>query len=305
MSRTFTWISALLVAALVAVSDASAEERKGPVDQAVEVDEVVVTASQLNVLAQFLNEAADTTNDRQFARWNSKICPLALGLSERQNTYVQSRVTDLARQVGAEVAEQSCRPNVLILFSAQPEKMLRAAFRAKKLRLPGEQPLAVSRFLSTDRPVRWWHRIEAEALFGESGAIDEEQASPVLRSNGSRIRIPVQGSFRAALIVVDTRKAAGMKFRRLAGYLAMASLGQMDPDADLAGFPTVLNAFSSSKEEAEKFEDLTEWDVAYLRALYSAASDRYGLAQRGEITRRMGRTLKTNSGDEDSGSKWP
>ena len=71
------------------------------------------------------------------------------------------------------------------------------------------------------------------------------------------------------IIVVDVDELNGVQLPQLADYLAMVSLAQMDPRAEVGDFNTVLNVFNRPSVAG-----LTDWDQSYLQAVYSSASRR-------------------------------
>lgn len=65
-------------------------------------------------------------------------------------------------------------------------------------------------------------------------------------------------------------KANGVLLSALMDYAAMVVLAQVDPRADYSDQPTVLNLFN----DPEGVTGMTDWDHAYLQALYLAEPDR-------------------------------
>ena len=66
--------------------------------------------------------------------------------------------------------------------------------------------------------------------------------------------------------VVDAGAMKGFKFEQMADYIAMAGLAEFNLDADFGTAPTILRVFLAPSENGPP--TLTEWDKAYLRALY-------------------------------------
>ncbi|MGE0739916.1 MAG: hypothetical protein AB7O98_01135 [Hyphomonadaceae bacterium] len=163
---------------------------------------------------------------------------------------------------------------------------------------------ALERFASTSRAVRWWHvsrRTTADggqlgdsrsrtgagnraAVAAANGGspMDSSVASGVasgrgfsgveaVRSQGSRVRRDTRQDLSFALVIVDARRAGQASAAAMADYLAMATLVQLDPDADMSPFPSVLNLFSTEGATGQPTPTgMTDWDLAYLQGLYSA-----------------------------------
>ena len=66
--------------------------------------------------------------------------------------------------------------------------------------------------------------------------------------------------------VVDADAMKGFKFDQMADYIAMAGLAEFNLDADFGTAPTVLRLFKATDDTQPS--SLSEWDKAYLRALY-------------------------------------
>ena len=82
-------------------------------------------------------------------------------------------------------------------------------------------------------------------------------------------------------------------------YAAMVVLAQVDPRADYSDQPTVLNLFG----DPQNVTGLTDWDRAYLQALYEAEPDRASAAaQEAAVAERLqkGRRAAANQQDAQS-----
>jgi hypothetical protein len=67
-------------------------------------------------------------------------------------------------------------------------------------------------------------------------------------------------------VIVDTSATGKATFGQLADYIAMISLAHVDSEAELGTAPTILQLFAASGQEPPR--KLTEWDQAFLKALY-------------------------------------
>lgn len=169
------------------------------------------------------------------------VCPLVRGASADVNAYVAARMHQVARQAGATYAKRACEPNVVVLFSAEPDALIREASRAKRFNYRGVSAQAAETFKADARPVRWVH--------------------------GGDVRGSAAGDARPhnALIVVDATKAQDVKVSALADYLAMVSLA--DVRVRPAPSDSIMTLFDAS---AGAPKALTEADQAYLRSVYRA-----------------------------------
>ena len=85
------------------------------------------------------------------------------------------------------------------------------------------------------------------------------------------------------MIVVDATKLTGTTWQQLADYLGVVSLAQIDPEANPAAFDSILNLFSNPRA----YSGLTDWDRAYVRALYDFDQERNPNLQTGALVGEM------------------
>lgn len=170
------------------------------------------------------------------------VCPLVRGASAEVNAYVASRLRQVAKEVGAEYAHQACEPNVVVLFTADPEQLLSEASRTKRFNYSGVSNRKAQQFKASTQPVRWMH---GSATLG----MKTRDARPY-----------------NALVVVDASKAADVKISALADYVSMVSLADVQTRA--APDHSIINLFDNAKGAAP--QAMTDADRAYLRAVYRA-----------------------------------
>ena len=119
--------------------------------------------------------------------------------------------------------------------------------------------------------MRWWH--VSMPVHSETGrmAVSLPGYPPArVSAMGSRLTTLIQNDLMRAYVIIDIDQAEGVIFQQLADYVAMVAFAQVDPDADLSGFPTILNVFDNPTIAF----GLTDWDQAYLGSLYGAELNR-------------------------------
>ena len=309
MSRHFASAAAAL--ALVAAAPAAAQTAPQPAGESTPVEPLVVTAPTREVISEFVRNISAPTRERKLARWNKTICPATLGLQRRYAEYLNDRLAAAAMQAGVKVGKPGCSPDLLIIVTADPKALLDQmaaehgdffavnTFAHDRTSAGGGQDFAA--FLASPEPVRWWHvsatvSAEGRPLGSSANTIRVTSATadgkgfgspPALRvTSPSRLRDTVREDFQHALLIVDAGQARGVSYQALSDYVAMAALAQLDPRADTAGVPTILNLFKA--DAASRPDGLTDWDRAYLRGLYGARADAPDLrSQRGRILSTM------------------
>ncbi len=251
-----------------------------PAEAPTQLGEVTVEGRRLAEAASaFVGAIAAPADRRGLARWNGRVCVGVANLRGEAAQYVIDRVSTVAEDLGLAPAGPGCEPNVLVVFAADGQALAAALVdhnrRAFHLGVSGldRGGGALERFATSERPVRWWQvslpvdrdsRRRAVRLPGDL-------APPVITARGvSRLNSQIVDELNKAIVIVDIDAAARVDIVQLADYLAMVTLAQIDPEADTAGFDTVLNAF----DDPAGTGGLTPWDLSYLEALYESERTR-------------------------------
>jgi len=220
--------------------------------------------------------------DESPLRWEDAVCPTVEGMIRPAGEFVLRRLSELARESGVPLAKDNCKhPNLFIVVAKHPETFLKLWWRRQPKMYNTAHGIApVRRFIEKSRPIRVWYNIGSGALLNEIpglltasvdaglGAVDY----PVVRgpSSGASFRLifPEVRSIGTALVVIDPAQVAELNIGQFADYIAMVSFVEVNQDADLGANSTILNLFETSHAEVPL--ELTRWDKALLRALYTS-----------------------------------
>jgi hypothetical protein len=290
----------MLLTALSLSLALAASQDQAVQDQGTQLPEVVVEARRLDIevvreeATRFVEEVADPPRGGQIARWNSRVC---VGLANMRDPFGQlivDRIASHALDLGVDVGEPGCRPNVMIVATsdgrATADHLVESAGRSFRPTDGGSNPsrARLEAFRTSDAPVRWWPialpvdretgdlamRPRGGMGRGDGGGVPD---APVININaGSRLTSDIRYDLQGVIIVVDMTRTGAVSLAGLADYVAMVTLAQIDPDADLAGTDTILNVFN----DADQSQSLSEWDRSYLRAVYSGQANRASASQR-------------------------
>lgn len=280
-------------------------------------DDIVVTAPELEEAARAFAREVSTppARENQLARFEQSICPGVVGLGARQGQYIVDRIAQRALQVELQVGEPGCQANVLVIVTpdaaaaaralAQEELYLMANYGVRE-NLSTRGAEALTDFVETSRPVRWWHVSQTETADGDvlghtnpygrpTGMFSQDfRGAEVTRpqlSNFGRLARTTQQAVRNVVVIVDAQQSAHVRLDALADYIAMVALAQTDPRADTSSYDTILNLFGDVASESA---GLTEWDLAYLQGVYAGRGNQLDSgAQTRTIARRMREELTT------------
>jgi hypothetical protein len=276
-------------------------------------ERVIVPGAAEEAIKDFVGQIAATTSrtEDQLGRWNQTVCTSMVGMRADYAQLVLDRIGARATEIGLAAGEPGCRPSILIIVSKQPDAVAKGLADNYKGRLgyylQGGKTLgrdALGDFVKSTAPVRWWHvnyNVSADGdqplgnklAPGVGMGPKKNSATPTMANrHPSRILRSTRQDAGMAFLIVDARQIGGMDLMALADYLAMASLGQLDPNADISAYPTILNVFDQHREDASRPKSLTEWDIAYLTGVYDMTRQAMSATrQQAEIARSMNKDL--------------
>lgn len=260
-----------------------------PMGEITELPEVSVVARPniREVIRSFITDV--TTEDEpggQIGRFDERVCPGVMNIQPQHAQIINDQIARAALRVGLPIGRPGCRPNVLVIFVQDSDRFAPAlvaehprVFRHHVAETRNGREL-MQEFSRPGRAVRWWHLT-------------------VLESEGygaSRIRSDVETDIIYSLLVVDLERLGRVNLGTLGDYIAMTALARISPDAQIGATDSVLNLFSDIEQGVTPAPGLTDWDVAYLQALYGAHLNVRGrnLAE-GDMAHRMRRSLEQAS----------
>ena len=264
-------VAALLALALAAPSLAWAQETPET-----RVEDIVVLGTPLREQVEtFADTVISPPHGRGPARWSARsgICVGVVNLQREAAQAMADRVSEVALDLGLPIGEPGCSPNVLIIATDDAPALTAALVERSPnaFRPPysgsSRSRLQLRRFIESDAPVRWWH--VSLPINSETGGIAVRipgYPPPQTRAAASRLTTLIQNDLKRAYVIIDIGQVEDISFQQLADYVAMVAFAQIDPDADLSGFPTILNVFDNPTIAF----GLTDWDQSYLGSLYGA-----------------------------------
>lgn len=309
MIRTAAGLMAAV--ALFALSTASGQQPGEPEPQS----DIVVTGVRPEQIQAFVEQvSAVPPSVDQIARWDDDICVSLAGLGAAQGQIVVDQISLRAHAVGLRPGATGCRPNVFVYFAANGNNFARqllaerqslfAYYHEEGIATLGQA--ALSSFVETPRPVRWWHVVQTRGADGHRlGSEQAGNGSPppptepgrppdadslsgvqAVRSTGSRVRAAERQDFNRVVVIVDGTQIEGIPVESIADYIAMVTLAQIDPEAQTREYPTILNLFSDNPDDVSFV--MTNWDQAYLSGLYASTRNSASVTQQvRDISRRM------------------
>jgi hypothetical protein len=284
----------LLLIASAVMFAAPALAQNPPEPEPAQLDDVVVEGSLSGIplreqVATFVDSVTAPPPGRGPARWHdlAGVCVGVVNLKRDAAQAMADRVSEVAVMLDLPVGEPGCSPNVVIIASDDPSALARALVeRSPNAFRPYYAGSSRSRrdlnlFIETDRPVRWWHVMLPVRVASGLPAVrmpGEEEAPRI--SGSGLLSTPVRNELRRAYVIIDINQVDRLTLRQLSDYVAMVAFAQIDPDAEVGGFSTILNAVA----DPGGAQEMTDWDRAYLAGLYSSElRQRNPSAQLGDV----------------------
>jgi hypothetical protein len=213
----------------------------------------------------FISSVAVNNWEEPLARWEDAVCPLVAGLPIDRGVAVFKRVSEIVADAGLPVGPRDCAPNLLIIAASDPPARLQELWAANPKMLNEDRGLGgIERFIHGSRPIRAWHNACSEAPTSAAGV--RRGARCKSSSVASLLSFESVRSIYSAVVVVDLERTKELTDRQLAGYAAMIALVQTR-DTPTPSLPSILRLFS--EPESARPQDLSSWDSAFLKALYS------------------------------------
>lgn len=244
-----------------------------PTEQTTAVEDVVVVGRQLDEqISNFLDAVTLPEANMKVSRWNKEVCVSVVNMRNDAAQYMVDRVSQVAMDLGLKPGEPGCKANVTIIAALDAKDVSRGLVsRYRHVFRPdmtnaSRNRAALRRFVETDAAVRWWHiSILMESNTNQAAVRLPGDEPAMVEGSFSRLRSELRTDIASAIIVLDIEKMRDLNLTQIADYAAMVALSQLDLDADFAGYDSIL-----ALENDRQIAGLTEWDMTYLKALYSA-----------------------------------
>ena len=242
----------------------------------------------------YVTRIAVAPGERSLARWVDRVCPRIVGLSAEQAAHVEHRIRVIAASVEAPLADAPCSPNFTVVFSADGAGLLTRLSITNASQFNRLDRETIDALMDGRRQARWWHIVQTRSSdnMPESEVqpphVGADGAAPVMPSGipytrserPSMISTNSIRAIRAATIVIDRDDTTGMTLDSLAAFAAVTGLSEVTMD-ETPPVPSILQLFDAAAPASE----YSEYDAAFLRALYRIPLDRRARYQRARLAR--------------------
>jgi hypothetical protein len=251
-----------------------------------QTERVIVTAPRVhsgltpNAIAHdFVKSfAAPTVLRDAIARWQTAICPDFEGIAPQYAAVMDARFRAIARLAGAPLKDAGCRPNLVVVFTSQPQTYL------DTLHKKNVGVLGCNGTTTVSHPVQAWYVTGTQDIRGQvfpdeeaffslnllpsGGSIDPLSTAPLANVGGWRFRPDLSSDLLYVTIIVDSKKTGTFLVGEVADYVAMMALSRTEDYDDCQLVPSITNLLSDNCAEGLKPAAITPTDIAFLRGVY-------------------------------------
>ena len=241
-----------------------------------------------------IREIAQSGNifNEPLALFQAKLCPGVLGLPREPAELIVGRVRYNAERLGLSLAsEEKCKPNLIIGFVGSGQSDIRKILE-KKGSILVDMPLDERRALVNDTgPVHAFAITSTRTRDGMHILGDQKYGKmPTvnIQSGNSLIMLATRIDIELSVVLMDIAAIDGMTVNQLADYATMRGFAQTKGISGDTAYGTILNLFDP---DAAHQTELSNFDVAYLTALYSNAPNLIAASKFGTVQGEMRKQL--------------
>ncbi len=259
--------------------------------------DIVVQGQAEQSLRGLLEDILATARDDQLARFNTPICPQALGMRASYRLAIEKRIRENVRKIGLKTAKPGCRGNLIAIVSEEPPDLI-AYFNRKVPGLFDALRKAERADLEQSQgPVWAWQAVTTTDSHGLPPRIDNKWDA-----KATRIGANTRQTFLASFVILDVDEIDGLTLQQLADFITIRSLAKVrESAATRHDRPTILTLFSDKAEGRTPAPELAAADLSMLRALYATPAALSAKEQRrAMISRMISESSDAQSDDEQA-----
>lgn len=256
--------------------------RGSPSDSRKEIDTVTIKAERERQLKRqighFVSGIIVTYMNDSLERWNFPICPLVAGLPSERGEFILARVSQIARDSHAPLADEHCKPNFFVVVTDDPDLLVQKWIKHDRNLVNTCDGMGyVREFLHSRQPVRVFYNAKFRSVDGRDRDLSslsllgfnlQMYFSSCVASGvaGTRLSYGAVQELSSVIMVVDIRRTTNLNIGQLSDYIAMVGLAQIRPNADTGTAPTILSVFGDTDPRPQ---GLSPWDQSFLHTLYT------------------------------------
>jgi hypothetical protein len=219
------------------------------------------------------------------AQFQEPVCPGIVGMPANVAEVMNARIRSNAEVVGIPVArEGKCEPNIMVFFVADGQKTIRELQNRRSDLFRSISTRDLTKLAGQPGPVHAWVNTITRSRHGDELRGDESELGnpPTLyvANSHSHMWLASRIDIASSVVMLDMKAVYGMSAVQLADYATMRTFAQTRPPTGDTKVGTILSLFD---EGSGKPMEMTDFDIAYLRAIYHSASNINAVSKLGHI----------------------
>ncbi len=222
-----------------------------------------------------------------------RLCPGVSGLRVEDASLMIDRIRATAEDLGLRMTHDDgmCRPNFVVAFVDDGQETIRAIKKGNYWLFRDMPPHELRELLGEEGPVRVWTATITRTRDGMPVGSSQWMAS-------SRIYLAMREDIVWVLVLFDREDARGKTLLQLADYATMRGLARTRPvESDGQPMGTILALFDPG---AAPPTEMTEFDRAYLGAIYDGLPNMPGITKVLGVNRQLRRQATETQADSAS-----
>lgn len=293
-----------LTIALIVLTAGAQAQGSGSGAPRVESVTVIGTRDRQRIEKFIESFAAPTALLGKLARWETGICPVAVGLRPAAIKFILDRLRKVAADVGAPVdARPRCAANIEIVFTTTPQGLLDNIRKEHSVYLGyASNSSQADRLAAVIRPIQAWYTTQSIDLMGlpkvdsarTVGLGDSSEfAAAMMMGNttGLHVRDGRRSTLYHVIIAIDPNKLADHEIGGIADYISILALSQLATLDQCQQLPSIMDMLVPG---CPAVAEMTPNDEAFLRGLYKMSLDGNLRMQKDGIVSEMAKTLQGN-----------
>lgn len=226
-----------------------------------------------------------------------RLCPGVIGLKADFAALVVDRIRANAERFGLWMTEDdgTCAPNFVIAFVDDGQATLQQVADGQSWLFKDMPRHERVELLADDGPAHVWTTTQARTLDGMNlPDRPDGRKSSAMGSGGRRgPQLGAREDITGVLILFDRDDVRELTLTQLADYATMRGLARTRPvDGDGQAMATILALFD---QDASPVAEMTDFDRAYLGALYAERATTTGLSTVMRVNRKLNRQAQTEA----------
>jgi hypothetical protein len=278
--------SCALICALPAFAQAPGDK-----DTASDQSRDIVVTGQAQTPADVRKQAGAITQNVgekykvPLAQFQEPVCPGIVGMPASIAEVMIARIRSNAEVVGIPVArEGKCEANILVFFVVNGQQTIRELQNRRSDLFRSISTHDLTKLASELGPVHAWVNTITRSRHGDELRGDETELGnpPTLyvANSHSHMWLASRIDIASSVVMLDMKAVVGMSAVQLADYATMRTFAQTRPAIGGTKVGTILSLFD---EGSAKPMEMTDFDIAYLRAIYHSASNINAVSKLGHI----------------------